>query len=65
MMKCYLVMGLHTQADLDLMGRKVELNLSWDKGMIGAMPVFESRELAEKCANGNLIIEIATIEIGE
>ena len=57
-MNYYLVMALTKNVDVDIMGRKVELNLSWDKGMIGALPVFESRQLAEKYADGKEILKI-------
>ena len=39
-------------------GEKVELNLSWASGIIGALPVFETRELAEKYADGKEILAI-------
>ena len=57
-MNYYLVMGLTSKVDIDFMGQKVEINLSWDKGMAGALPVFESRELAEKYADGKEILKI-------
>ena len=47
------------------MVKRVELNLSWSKGMIGALPVFESREDAEKYSDGKKIIAITTAEMGE
>ena len=59
-MNYYLVMGLTKSLDVDVMGRKVELNLSWASGIIGALPVFETRELAEKYADGKEILAITT-----
>ena len=57
-MEYYLVMALTKSLDVDIIGRKVELNLSWTSGMIGALPVFDSRELAEKYADGKEILVV-------
>jgi len=35
-----------------------DLKLSWADGMVGAMPIFETYEDAEKYANGKQILEV-------
>ena len=48
----YVVQILNKTAEIELIGETVELPLSCTNGMIGCMPVFETREQAEAFADG-------------
>lgn len=54
----YLVLGMKTDIELDVMGNIQSLNLTWAEGMIGAIPVFENEEYAEKYASGLQVVEV-------
>ena len=41
---------------------EAEIKMEWAEGMIGAMPIFSTREAAEEYADGNEILEV---EFGE
>jgi len=57
----FVVQVLNQTAELTWMGRAAELPLSYADGMIGCMPVFETKEKAEAFADGAYkIFEIVT-----
>jgi hypothetical protein len=57
----FVVKVLNKTAEVMIMGRAVELTLSYADGMIGCMPVFETKEQAESFADGGYeIFEIVT-----
>ena len=47
----YVVTQVRERLSLNVMGIKTKLDLTWADGMVGAMPVFDSLEAAEKYAN--------------
>lgn len=49
----YGVLLLRQNITLDILGQKVEVPLSFTKGMIGVIPVFENLEDALEYADGN------------
>lgn len=58
----YVVHMLNRAVAVDWLGREVEVPLSYADGMIGAMPVFETREQAEAIASGRYEVrEVALI----
>ncbi len=57
----HMVKSLGKTVALEWMGREHAIPLSWAEGMIGAMPIFETREQAEAYANG--MFEIAEVKI--
>ena len=57
----FLVMSLRRAAEAQLPSGIAKMPLKWAYGMIGAMPVFESREAAEEYAQGKF--EIVEVEI--
>ena len=57
----FVVHALNKTAEVMWMGRTTELPLSYADGMIGCMPVFETKEQAESFSNGAYeISEIVT-----
>ena len=46
----FAVLQLNETIEVDVMGREIELPLCYADGMIGAIPVFETREKAEEFA---------------
>ena len=60
----YLVMTLNRKQRARVANSDIEadISISWAHGMVGAIPVFETREDAEKYANGANIIEIGADE---
>lgn len=48
----YVVQVLNETAELEWMGKTAKLPLSYADGMIGCLPVFETREQAEAFADG-------------
>ena len=57
----FVVQVLNKTAEVMLMGRTAEVPLSYADGMIGCMPVFETKEQAESFAYGAYeILEIVT-----
>ena len=55
----FAAMALHKSVDIDLYGLKHALDLTFLPNMIGAIPVFETREQAEEYSNGKFeIVEI-------
>ena len=55
----FVVMVVNKTIEIDVMGHIKEMPLSYIKGMVGAIPVFENRKDAEEYANGQQVIEIA------
>lgn len=56
----YAVMSLNKTVEVDVYGSTHEVPLSFGEGMIGAIPVFETREQAEKFANGKFdVVELS------
>lgn len=45
-------MTCKVETEIETFGRKSKLRLSWSDGMIGAAPIFDTREDAERYANG-------------
>jgi len=58
----YLALALHRTIDLSVAGVERRLPLSYAEGMIGAMPVFDTREAAEAFADGTC--KVAEICVG-
>jgi hypothetical protein len=54
----FLVMVVNKTVECDVGGQVHQLDLSYIEGMIGAIPVFETRKDAEEYANGQDIVEI-------
>lgn len=54
----FIVNSLKKELSVEVIGIKTKLQLNWAKGMIGAIPVFETQEQAEEYANGSPITEI-------
>ena len=52
-MNLFSVMSLVTSIDVESMGFKRTEPLSFAEGMVGALPVFDTREHAEAFAAGN------------
>ena len=48
----YLVLQMHQSHPLDIMGKEVNLPLSWYDKMIGVCPVFEDEESAIEYSGG-------------
>jgi len=44
----YAVGGMEREKRIDLFGREVPIDLTWSKGMIGVIPVFETEEDAKR-----------------
>lgn len=60
----YAVLQLNKEVEVNVMGREVEIPLSYADGMIGAMPVFDTKEAAELFAGDKYeIAQITTREI--
>lgn len=57
----FVVKALNKTVEVTWMGRAAELPLSYADGMIGCLPVFETKEKAEAFADGAYeIVEIRT-----
>lgn len=55
----YLVPILRENVQIQMLGLDAEVKLSWRNGQIGAVPVFENKEDAEKYADGRCeVIEV-------
>lgn len=60
-MNLFAVMSLNKTVDVEVMGFKRTEPLSFAPGMVGAMPVFDTRESAEAFADGRFkVAEIIT-----
>lgn len=60
----YVVLQLNKEVGVNVMGREIEVPLSYADGMIGAMPVFDTKGAAEVFAGDKYgISEITTREI--
>lgn len=57
----FLVMVVNKTIELDVMGHVKTLDLSYIDGMIGAIPVFFTREAAEEYANGQQVVEVGLV----
>lgn len=60
----YLVMSLHKNLGIAShpFNKTIEVPLAWSPGMIGACPVFETREDAERYACGDEVVEIRALQ---
>lgn len=59
----YLVMNLRTELTIEVGPTEITEELCWAEGMIGAVPVFNTREEAEEYSEGNgAILEIQLAE---
>lgn len=54
----FAVMALKTEIELEVMGITRKLDMCFADGMVGAIPVFDTLENAEKWADGLQIVEI-------
>jgi hypothetical protein len=55
----FAVMALKTEIELEVMGITRKLDMCFADGMIGAIPVFDTIENAEKWADGLQIVQLA------
>jgi len=58
--KRYGVSCIKTSIIIHVLGKETKLDLNFAEGMVGALPVFDTKENAKKYANG---IDIFTITI--
>lgn len=56
MSKLYAVQVLKKEVDVEVLGIKQSLPLSWADGMVGIIPVFDSLENAQIWADGSEIV---------
>lgn len=62
----YVVLIVNRMITLDLFGSEQDVPLCYAEGMVGAIPVFETREQAEAFADGNYaVVEVITAEAGD
>lgn len=54
----FVVMAVQFEAEIDLFGKHTPIELSFAQGMIGVLPVFDTRENAEKWADGMQVVEV-------
>ena len=47
---CFMVKQLECGCEVDLLGQPFTLALHWAEGMVGVLPVFDSKEAAERYA---------------
>ena len=59
----YLLMVVEKKQSVSVLGKPVPINLVWADGMVGACPVFGTKEAAEKYRGKNDLIMI--YEVGE
>lgn len=59
----YLLMVVEKKQSVGILGKMVPINLDWAEGMVGACPLFNTREAAEKYRGKNINIPI--YEVGE
>lgn len=57
----WVVLQLQKHVELDIYGQVHEVPLSFADGMIGALPVFHTKEEAENFANDVQIVEIELV----
>jgi len=57
----YMVLQLNKEVEVNVMGRVVEVPLSYAEGMIGAVPVFDTKDAATKFAGDKYKIAQLTI----
>ncbi len=55
----FAVMALKTEIAVEVMGSTQTVKMSFADGMVGAIPVFDTRENASAWAEGLQVIEIA------
>lgn len=60
-MRLFTVMSVNKTVDVEMMGFKRTEPLSFAPGMVGAMPVFDTKESAERFSEGKF--KIAEIEV--
>ncbi len=62
-MKKYAVMVMHTTIEINFMGMIEKISLNYAKGMVGAMPIFDTKKQAEELAGNNFkVIELSLQE---
>lgn len=54
--KFYAVGALHKSVIATISGQEISVPISWREGMIGFMPVFESKEAAEVEAGAGFVV---------
>lgn len=54
----FVAMAVQKKAEIDLFGKPTPIELSFADGMIGVLPVFDTKEAAEKWADGLQVIEV-------
>ena len=60
------VMVLHKSVEVQLPGRVVSVPLTYSDGMIGAIPVFATRQQAEEFAgDAHEVVEVCAIARGD
>lgn len=58
-MNAYIVMVCKKDVGIEIFGNDVSLSLCWSDGMIGAAPIFSTREDAERYAEGSAVLELS------
>lgn len=61
-MQFFFTGGVEKEHGVDILGRTHPLPLTWADGMIGVIPVFETREAAETYADGKLRVYSVEVE---
>jgi hypothetical protein len=56
----YVVMALNSTVEITAFGRNEKVELSYADGMVGAMPIFNTREAAEAYAGDEYQIQVIT-----
>ncbi|OHD20578.1 MAG: hypothetical protein A2Y38_03340 [Spirochaetes bacterium GWB1_59_5] len=63
--KFYAVGAMHKSVLATIIGEELSIPLSWREGMVGMMPVFDSREAAEVEAGDEFeVVEFGAEEVG-
>ncbi len=58
----WIVMMVEKRVEITLPGmRNCDVPLQWSEGMIGALPVFDNKDDAERYADGSAVV----VEVGE
>ena len=58
----FMVMTVNHSVKAEIYGKPVDVPMVWAEGMIGAIPVFNSYESAEKYCGGNKDIQIFEVK---
>lgn len=59
----FAVLQLNKMVEMSVLGNSVEVSLSYAEGMVGAIPVFETKEQAEVFAGDKYEIAKLTITV--